>query len=401
MRTRWYFWGLSVVGLVLAAASQAVASDSQGAVRVEVRADESGGVKPEVHVWVNGKEVDPGNILTLTENREEPGPGDRERPRRDRRAEAPRGAQPLLGVMVAPLDEQAREKAKVEAGVVVTDVIASSPAAKAGIGQGDVIVSIDGRPVESPPQLQERIRQFKAGDQVKVAWVHDGKRNEQSVALGTYVEAGGGREAPETPRPTEGGGGFLGVMVTPLTKDAEEFAGTKRGVLIGSLTVDSPAAKAGLQAGDAIVAIDGKDIEMPADLLESVGAHKPGDKLHIAYYRGGKRNETTASLGEKPRDSGKKPGLPGTELPQELWGDLGQLGQYLEKLQPDIREWMKRLQEQRGQRRPGIPGAPPEMTPPSAPPYDMGKDMGRILERLDSMEKRLNDIDQRLKRLER
>jgi membrane-associated protease RseP (regulator of RpoE activity) len=397
MKTRWYLWGLSALGLLLLGASQAGASDSQGAARVEIRADESGGVTPEVHVWINGKEVNPGNILTFTENREEPGPGGRERPRRGAREQPPRGTQPLLGVMIAPLDEEARQTAKVESGVLVTEVMPSGPAAKAGIVQGDVIAAIDGRPVDSPSQLLERIHQFKPADKVKVAWLHEGKRSEQSISLGACVEAGGGREAPETPRERPAGGAFLGVMVTPLTKEAEEFAGTKRGVLIGSLTVDGPAAKAGIQAGDVIATIDGKDIETPDELVDLVRTHKPGDTIRISFYRAGKRNEAAVTLGESP---GTRPGLPGAELPEHLWGDLGDLREYLEKAEPGLRQWMKNWQE-RGTQRPGTLWSSPEITLPPTAPYDMGKDMGRILERLDRMEKRLNDIEQRLKRLEK
>lgn len=69
------------------------------------------------------------------------------------------------------------------------------------------------------------------------------------------------------------------------------------GVEIQSITRESGAAKAGLKKGDIIQKIDDKRIEDPDDLSEAVRAHKPGDKVSVAYRRDGKDLKVTAELG--------------------------------------------------------------------------------------------------------
>jgi membrane-associated protease RseP (regulator of RpoE activity) len=188
-------------------------------------------------------------------------------------------------------------------------------------------------------------------------------------------------------------------MASPLPEEMKPIAGTDKGVLINSITDNSPAAKAGLLAGDVITALDGKEVTDPGQVVDITRQHKRGDQMKVTYFRMGKRNETTVTLGEVPQARGLRP----MELPEELYKNLPQIREYLEKALPDIEEWAR--QHQPGLR-PPIPGVPmPEWQPPQGrpqdPSYDMGKDMGRIMERLDRLEKRLSDIDQRLKKLEK
>jgi len=396
MNTRWLGWGWAALGLVLmAAAVQAGESAAQAEVRVELKADSSAGAKPEVRMWVNGKEVTGDSVAV------EEGGGVRLQPRSSRGGEG--GPQPFLGVQIAPLTDQAREAAKVEAGALVTEARPGSPAERAGLKADDVITAVNGEPVDGPQQLVEQIRGHRAGDKVKLAWVRQGNRMEASVTLGASPEAGGRREEPQRadrPKPPRTAEAYLGVWVVPLSKETEELAGTDHGVLVSSLAVDGPAAKAGLQAGDVIVSMDGKDVAGPDQFVDRLRAHKPGDTVPIGYFRAGKRNEASATLGERPAELGRKEGVPGLDVPEELWGNLGQL---LEKLGPEVGDLMKKWGEGRQGLRPGAPAPVPELPrlAPRQEPYDMGKDMGRLLERLDGIEKRLNDIDQRLRKLEK
>jgi len=399
MITRFYGWGWAAIGVVLmAAAVQAAPSDSQAEVRIELRGDDSTGPVPQVRMWVNGKEVT-GDKATLGEGgrlRIERRPGTEEKGSARERP----GPQAFLGLKIEPLREEAREAAEINGGVLVTEVMPGSPADRAGVKVEDIITAVNGRAAESPRELQERVRACRPGDNIRLAWSRGTKRMEANVALGAYAEAGAGGEEAEKPKPERAGEAFLGVWAVPLTKEAEEHAGTGRGVLVSSLAVDGPAAKAGLQAGDVIVSMDGKDVEAPDQLVDRLRSHKPGDDLRIAYYRAGKRNEVTVRLADRLGELGRKEGPPGFEIPEGLGGNLSDL---LEKLGPEIREWVGRLREGPQGRRPGTPVPIPEaprMGPP-AEPYDMGKDMGRILERLDRIEKRLNDLDQRLRKLEK
>lgn len=407
MNTRWMGWAWAAMGLLLlASAVQAAESDSQGQMRIELRGDSSGGDKPGLRLWINGKEVS-GNEITIGEGgklRLEIHPAAAEN-RPPREGEKP-GPQPFLGIKITPLTDEARQAAKVEQGALVAEVMPGSPAERAGIKVDDVITAVNGRAVEGPRQLLDAIRELKSGDNAKLAWLRKGIRMEASVALGAYAEKGGAPQEStkaEMPKPQRTGEAFLGVWAVPLTKENEELAGTNHGVLINSLAVDGPAAKAGLKAGDVIAGMDGKDVNDPGDLVERIRSHKPGDAVRIAYFRAGKRSDATVTLEERPGELERKEGPPGIQIPGEGWGDLGDLRKYLDQLAPQMRDWIQKFREENPNLRPGTPVPMPEgpRMGPRAEPYDMGKDMGRIMERLDRLEKRLNDIDQRLKKLEK
>jgi hypothetical protein len=86
-------------------------------------------------------------------------------------AEAPEGREPgFFGVSAAPLDQETRAFFQVpddvEGGVVLLEVVEGSPAAKAGLQNGDVLVSFEGRGVKDFEELRERIAAHAAGDEV-------------------------------------------------------------------------------------------------------------------------------------------------------------------------------------------------------------------------------------------
>ena len=327
----------------------------------------------------------------------------------------------VLGVMIAHLDDETARKADVKAGAVVQSTVPGSAARKAGLREGDVITSVDGKRVESPRGLADYMADRRPGDRVRLEWSRDGRRMRETVILGrdkeeqrrsTVQRKERPDEPPKEPPPPKDAPkeAFLGVMAAPLTDEVREIAGTDKGVLINSLTDGSPAAKGGLQPGDVIVRIDDRHVHSPAELVDAVGRHKPGDRVHVVYYRMGKRRETQVTLGGRPREGKlKKEAMPFFDLPRDLFGDMPQLRKYLEQLQPNLEEWTKRWREQQGKPPPPVPAPKlrPGMRPdcekpkPERQPYDVGKDMGRILERLERIERRLDDLERRLQRRER
>ena len=197
-----------------------------------------------------------------------------------------------------------------------------------------------------------------------------------------------------------------------MTDEMKEFSKIDHGVLVESLSVDSPAAKAGLQAGDVITAIDGKDVNAPKTLVDLVRSHKPGDTIHVTYYRMSKRSEAAVTLGERPGEAvrPRETPMPGV-TPDDIEGMSPEMRKYLDSLRPEIEDWMKRFGSPEMSRPGARPLTPPGTgsTPPGsaaspgtgAMPYDVGKDLGRILERLDRMEHRLTDIEKRLDQIEK
>lgn len=98
--------------------------------------------------------------------------------------------------------------------------------------------------------------------------------------------------------------GFLGVTIQDITPDLAESFKLKdtKGAIVPDVTPDSAAAKAGLKAGDIVVAFDGQPIEKAAEFQRRVAMKKPGSEVEITVLRDGKKQTLTAKLEERPSD---------------------------------------------------------------------------------------------------
>src|SRR5437660_4747868 len=95
---------------------------------------------------------------------------------------------------------------------------------------------------------------------------------------------------PQLPQPTSGV--FLGVSTGNAT-------GGQQGAQVENVANGSPAAGAGIQAGDVITAVDGTAVSSPADLATQVRSHQPGDQVTITYTRGGNSTDAPVQLGDR------------------------------------------------------------------------------------------------------
>jgi serine protease Do len=250
-----------------------------------------------------------------------------------------RGAE--LGITIKDLDEQ---QAKTSNGVVVDAVAENSAAAKAGIKKGDVVTDFDGERVRSARQLSRLVNETPDGRTVKTTVVRDGKRVELSVTPEAPAMAkigpdenfefamppghGEGMLPPpgmqkrqfffDMRPPADGdyffkradGHGRLGIGIQDLTPQLGEYFGTKDGVLVTNVEADTPAAKAGLKAGDVITSIDGKPVADPGQLIESVQSVKDGVELTIGYVRDHKPGTAKATLTPRERPKAEERGEP-------------------------------------------------------------------------------------------
>jgi serine protease Do len=144
-------------------------------------------------------------------------------------------------------------------GALVSSVENGSPAAKAGLKPGDVILKIDGADVQSSVELSSRIATMKPGTTAKLEVWRDGKPRELAVAVG---------EAPSqhmAARDTvELSGARLGVAVRELTPDEQQQAKVEAGVIVQQSA--GAAAKAGIRAGDIILSANGQPVKSVEDL---------------------------------------------------------------------------------------------------------------------------------------
>jgi putative serine protease PepD len=117
----------------------------------------------------------------------------------------------------------------------------------------------------------------------------DHGRNERGFE-GRPGRGNGNGNGPQLPQPTSGV--FLGVSTGNAT-------GGQQGAQVENVANGSPAAGAGLQAGDVITAVDGTAVSNAADLAQKVRSHQPGDQVTITYSRGGNSTDTQVQLGDR------------------------------------------------------------------------------------------------------
>ncbi len=252
----------------------------------------------------------------------------------------------FLGVTLEELSGDAR-------GASVRSVEPDSPAAKAGLKEGDVVVRFDGEPVRSAAQLSRVVGETPAGRTVPVEVTRGGATQKLTATLGerrTRVFDGGDfpgmrnfrfelpelPDAPDAPEPPEpphvgavphvapvpptphgwrafpfgegdmmfralpgmGGPRKLGLEYIEMGEQlaAAYKLSAKGGVLVTSVDADGPAAKAGVKAGDVILKFDGKVVADAGDLRDAVAAAEGGKEVALSVQREGRPLELKATL---------------------------------------------------------------------------------------------------------
>lgn len=214
-------------------------------------------------------------------------------------------------------DTVSRLKLKAERGAVVIDVVADSPASKAGLQKDDVIVKWDGEQIESAIQLSRLRRETPMGRTVRLGIVRDGREIEVSVQLGerpARISRMRTREITPriiTPRPARTRfirperasrewtirRGTVGMQMLSLTPQMAEYfgLGQRSGALVTWVDQDSSMAKAGLKAGDVILSISGETVDSPGAAWRAL-RQKTGETVEIKVMRDRKEQSLTVKL---------------------------------------------------------------------------------------------------------
>jgi serine protease Do len=190
---------------------------------------------------------------------------------------------PLLGVAMQPVTSVDAEYYGLPrpSGVIVQDAPTDGPAYRSGIRAEDVIVAIDGEPVERPGQLQLRVAQRRPGDQVSVRFYRDGQPREVQVRLG---EADLGPRVAERPAPTEPRAEErLGIEVVPLTEELARELGFDEpgGVVIRRVSRAGPIGRQNFDPGWRILEIDRQSIAEVADVDRALADVEAGDIVSL------------------------------------------------------------------------------------------------------------------------
>lgn len=193
-------------------------------------------------------------------------------------------------------------------GVGVGNVSKDSPAERAGLRKGDVILQFDGEPVTNTRKLLRLIGEAAPEQTVRLTISRNGSEQQLTATLGKREAAGAGAynlvtppdpgefhfefppRAPRAPRGGEGGewpevfsfGGNnrrVGITTTPLTKQLADYMGVGggHGLLVTSVAENTPASRAGLRAGDVITEVNGAAVEDTGDFIRELNRKDEGE----------------------------------------------------------------------------------------------------------------------------
>ena len=246
-----------------------------------------------------------------------------------------------LGVVVSDLDAGADGRDKAPAnGVRIDEVTPSSPADKAGLKAGDIVVDFDGERIRSARQFARLVRETADGRAVQLGVLRDGKQQtleatpeRQSFGWNPNIDGDLRRRLerglrdfrqgpplefefrtdPDDPRRFEfhlnpdappmaraSSGGRLGVTVLSLAPQLAAYFGVPDGgALVATVTKDSAADKAGIQAGDVITTVNGDRVRDSGSLMRKIG-DAGGTELTMVIVRDRKGLTVKATV-ERPR----------------------------------------------------------------------------------------------------
>jgi len=188
-----------------------------------------------------------------------------------------------LGVNLAEIDpNRAKElKLKEDYGVEISRVEENSPAEKAGVKPGDVVLEYNGQRVEGMEQFGRMVRETPPGREVKLTISRDGKTQTLTAMLSTRKVRFQANFPPDFVMPefrmpdipqiyTATRSAILGVEAETLGSQLAVYFGVKEGVLVRSVLDNTPAQKAGIKAGDVITKVDGMGVTAPSELSSAV-----------------------------------------------------------------------------------------------------------------------------------
>jgi S1-C subfamily serine protease len=225
-----------------------------------------------------------------------------------------------IGVTVREVTADDAAKAKLDGlrGVWLETVHDATPASRAGLRTGDIVVEFDGERVRGVQQFTRLVRETPSGRNVSMAIVRDGARQTVTVSPEEHgartlqdLLSRADRPVVRAPRnfsfdfdfPPEIGAFInprqLGATLTPLGDQLRTYFGVSNGVLVSSVQSDSPASAAGVRAGDIITRVNGRSIDAPNDVTQAIRNASPGADVEITVMRDRKELTLRAKLPER------------------------------------------------------------------------------------------------------
>ncbi len=169
---------------------------------------------------------------------------------------------------------------KEKKGALVSQVYKDSPAEKAGIEQGDIIVQYDGKDVADSKDLPRMVASTAVGKSVTVKLLRNGKPVDREVKVGEMEEKQEMAKAPSQKS--------LGITIQNITPEIARSLGLKKdtGVVITRVEPGSPASEAGLQSGDVILEVNRTPVKDAGDFVKKVEKARDQNNVLLFIQRG-------------------------------------------------------------------------------------------------------------------
>ena len=183
-----------------------------------------------------------------------------------------------IGVQIQPVTDEIAESLGLKStkGALVAEAQPTGPASAAGIKSGDVILGVDGKPIDGPRELARTIAGLGPDAKASLSYWHDGSQKTADVKLGTLPNNDQVAKAEIQGDEDKATVGALGLQLAP----AASIPGAgKEGVVVADVEADSQAAQKGLKVGDVILEAGGQKVSAPSDITAVIStAKKDGRK---------------------------------------------------------------------------------------------------------------------------
>lgn len=194
----------------------------------------------------------------------------------------------FLGVSTQDLTEEIGAQFNAEKGALINEVTADSPAEKAGLKAGDVILKINDTEIRHPSHLQLVVTQFMPDTEVTVTYLRDGKTSTVKAKLALRPDRQPGGSDDNTPEKSDEGvlNGVTVGDITPEIREELQIPARIKGAVIQEIEPDSPSAQQGLREGDVILELNRRPTPN-ADAAVKLSEEIKGPKVMVLIWRAG------------------------------------------------------------------------------------------------------------------
>jgi len=202
-------------------------------------------------------------------------------------------------------------------GALVQSVKAKAPADKAGVKPGDVVVAVNGKPVESSGQLTRTVSNIPPGGKATLTVLRGNDRKDVQVTVAQRPDeealARGEDTSPEEGEGDQQGQGAkkgedkLGIRIAPLTPQVAREMGVEgdQGVLVVAVSPDGPAGAAGIRRNDVILEVNRQPVSKVDQLVGLIGKLNPGQVAVLRVLHGNQAVYVPVKLGGEKKEKGK------------------------------------------------------------------------------------------------